>query len=86
MENYFGVAKEMEISDNEIGAVHNIVMVVFAGKVKAQFREARVRSKKKLKRKKRNHNLLGRVLLSRSSRALRISLRFALQTMSSRLR
>ena len=49
MEHYFGVAKEMGISDEEIGAVQSIVMAVSAGRVRAQFREARVRAKKEKK-------------------------------------
>ncbi|MEE9555727.1 MAG: hypothetical protein V3V76_00590 [Candidatus Adiutricales bacterium] len=47
MEYYFGVAKEEGISDEEIGAVQSIVMAVSAGKVRAQFREVRIKSKKK---------------------------------------
>jgi len=43
MEHYFGVAKEMGISNDEIGAVQSVVMAVSAGRVNAQFREARVR-------------------------------------------
>lgn len=50
MEHYFGVAKEQGLTDDEIGAVQSIVMAVSAGKVRAQFREARVRSKKKKNR------------------------------------
>ncbi|UCF84189.1 MAG: hypothetical protein JSV50_00715 [Desulfobacteraceae bacterium] len=46
MENYFGVAKEQGISNEEIGAVQSIVMAVSAGRVRAQFREARIKSKK----------------------------------------
>jgi hypothetical protein len=46
MEHYFGVAKERNIRDEEIGAVQSIVMAVSAGRVRAQFREARTRSKK----------------------------------------
>jgi hypothetical protein len=46
MESYFGVAKEQGITNDEIGAVQSIVMAVAAGKVRAQFREARIRSKK----------------------------------------
>ena len=41
MAEYFGVAKEAGITDDEIGAVQSIVMAVAAGKVLAQFREAR---------------------------------------------
>ncbi len=47
MEHYFGVAKEQGISDEEIGAVQSIVMAVSAGRVRAQFREARVHHKKR---------------------------------------
>jgi hypothetical protein len=46
MEHYFGVAKEEGLSDDEIGAIQSIVMAVSAGRVRAQFREARIRSKK----------------------------------------
>jgi len=45
MEHYFGVAKEQGISRDEIGAVQAIVMAVAAGRVGAQFREARTGSK-----------------------------------------
>jgi len=46
MEHYFGVAKEQGISDEEIGAVQSIVVAVSGGRVRAQFREARVHHKK----------------------------------------
>jgi hypothetical protein len=46
MEHYFGVAKEQGMTDDEIGAVQSIVMAVSAGRVGAQFREARVRRRK----------------------------------------
>jgi len=46
MEHYFGVAKEQGITDDEIGAVQSIVMAVSAGRVRAQFREARLKSRK----------------------------------------
>jgi len=49
MESYFGVAKEQGITDDEIGAVQSIVMAVSAGRVRAQFREARVRGRKEKK-------------------------------------
>jgi hypothetical protein len=45
MEAYLGVAKKKDISDEEIGAVQSIVMAVEAGRVRAQFREVRERSK-----------------------------------------
>ena len=47
MQSYFGVAKEQAMTDEEIGAVQSIVMAVSAGRVRAQFREARIQSKKK---------------------------------------
>jgi len=43
MESYFGVAREEGLTDEEIGAVEAIVMAVSAGRVRAQFREARAR-------------------------------------------
>ena len=46
MNAYFGVAKDEGITDAEIGAVQSIVMAVAAGKVRAQFREARIKHKK----------------------------------------
>jgi hypothetical protein len=49
MEHYFGVAKEQGITDDEIGAVQSIVMAVAAGRVRAQFREARIQSKRQSK-------------------------------------
>ncbi len=45
MEHYLGVTKASGISDEEIGAAQAIVMAVSAGKVRAQFREARRRPK-----------------------------------------
>jgi len=47
MEHYFGVAKEQGISDAEIGAVQSIVVAVSGGRVRAQFREARIQHKKR---------------------------------------
>ena len=47
MGHYFGVAKEQEVIDEEIGAVQSIVMAVAAGQVRVQFREARIQSKKR---------------------------------------
>ena len=42
MQSYFGVAKdELDISDDEIGALLSIVMAVAAGKVRVKFRKAR---------------------------------------------
>jgi hypothetical protein len=45
MEHYLGVAKEQGITEDEIGAVQSIVMAVSAGRVNAQFREVRNKSK-----------------------------------------
>jgi hypothetical protein len=47
MEHYFGVAKKQGITNDEIGAVQSIVMAVSGGRIRAQFREARIQSKKK---------------------------------------
>jgi hypothetical protein len=49
MEHYLGVAREEGVTDDEIGAVQSIVMAVSAGRVEAQFREAR--TKKAVNRK-----------------------------------
>ena len=46
MQEYFGVAKELGISNDEIGAVQSIAMAVSAGRVRAQFREARIKARK----------------------------------------
>jgi len=43
MQAYFGVTKDTGITREEIEAVQSIVMAVSAGKVRAQFREARKR-------------------------------------------
>ena len=43
MQDYFGVAKDKGITEEELGAVQSIVMAVSAGRVGAQFREARKR-------------------------------------------
>jgi hypothetical protein len=47
MEHYLGVAGEMGITEEEIGAVQAIVMAVSGGRVRAQFREVRRRVKVK---------------------------------------
>jgi len=47
MVHYLGVAGEMGITDEEIGAVQAIVMAVSGGRVRAQFREVRRRAKVK---------------------------------------
>ena len=52
MEHYFGVAREQGISKAEIGAVQSIVMAVSAGKVRAQFREARFNHLQKMKERR----------------------------------
>lgn len=52
MEHYFGVAKEMGVSNDEIDAVQSIVMAVSAGRINAQFKEARVRERLKQREKK----------------------------------
>jgi len=41
MRHYLGVAKEMGISEDEIGAIQAVVMAVSAGKINAQLREVR---------------------------------------------
>ena len=41
MSHYLGVAREEGLTDEEVGAVEAIVMAVAAGRVRAQFREAR---------------------------------------------
>jgi len=40
MEHYLSEAKENGISDDEIGAAQSIVMVVSAGRINAQFKDA----------------------------------------------
>jgi len=50
MSHYFGVAKNEGITDDEIGAVQSIVMAVSAGRIRAQFRDARISEKKSQKR------------------------------------
>ena len=47
MEHYLGVAKEEGITDDQIGAVQSVVMAVASGKVNAQLREIRGRSREK---------------------------------------
>jgi hypothetical protein len=51
MQEYFGVAKEEGISNDEIGAAQAIAMSVSAGRVRAQFREARIIARKQQKEK-----------------------------------
>ena len=47
MQSYLRDAKEMGINKEEIGAVESIVMAVSAGRVNAQFGEARLSANKK---------------------------------------
>lgn len=49
MEHYLGVAEEEGLTKEQIGAVQSIVMAVSAGRVRAQFREVRIRRKKSAK-------------------------------------
>ena len=51
MEHFYGVAIEKGITDKEIGAVLSVVMSVSAGRVRAQFRDARKRGQKIKKNK-----------------------------------
>ena len=48
MQHYLGVAGDMGISEEEIGAVQSVVMAVSAGKVNAQLHEVRSRAKAKV--------------------------------------
>jgi hypothetical protein len=45
MQHYLGGAKKEGITEEEIGAVQAIVMAVAAGRINAQLREVRSRSK-----------------------------------------
>jgi mono/diheme cytochrome c family protein len=54
MDHYFGVAKEEGLTDEEIGAVQSVVMAVSAGRVRAQFQDARIRSRKAKREQKKN--------------------------------
>ncbi len=47
MAHYLGVAKKEGISEEEIGAAQAIVMAVSAGRINAQFREARSSGKQR---------------------------------------
>jgi hypothetical protein len=49
MQSYFGVAKDAGITPAEIDAVQAIVMAVSAGRVRAQFREARRKAARRRK-------------------------------------
>ena len=52
MQEYFGVAKEQGISKDEIGAAQSIAMAVSAGRVRAQFREARIMAMRRQREKR----------------------------------
>jgi len=43
MEHYLGVARELGITEEEIGAIQSVVMAVSAGKISAQVREVQSR-------------------------------------------
>ena len=45
MAHYLGVAREQQISQEEVGAVQGMVMAVSAGRVNSQMREATARLK-----------------------------------------
>lgn len=45
MEHYLGVARDQQISEEEIGAVQGLVMAVSAGRVNSQLRDAEKRLK-----------------------------------------
>jgi hypothetical protein len=52
MESYLGVAEEMGVTQQEIGAVQSVVMAVHAGRVNAQLNEVRVRRRAAARRKR----------------------------------
>lgn len=47
MEHYLGVAKEIGLTEEQIGAVQSVVMAVSAGRVNAQLRNAEVAVRKR---------------------------------------
>ena len=51
MDEYFGVAKDMGMAQEEIEAVQSIVMAVSGGRVRAQFLDARVRNARERRRR-----------------------------------
>jgi alkylhydroperoxidase/carboxymuconolactone decarboxylase family protein YurZ len=53
MEHYLGGAKDLGITEAEIGTVLSLVMAVSGGRVRAQFREVKERGKKEDGRGKR---------------------------------
>jgi len=52
MDEYFGVAKDMGLKQEEIETIQSIVMAVSGGRVRAQFLDARKQGAEKRKRKK----------------------------------
>jgi hypothetical protein len=54
MDHYLGVARTLDVTNDEIGTVQAIVMAVSAGRVNAQFREARKQGNES-KKEKHNH-------------------------------
>jgi len=48
MQHYLGVAKDMGISEEGIGAVQAVVMAVSAGKVNAQLNEVQAKTEAKV--------------------------------------
>jgi len=50
MEHYLGGAKDLGITEAEIGTVLSLVMAVSGGRVRAQFREVKERGKQQKKR------------------------------------
>jgi hypothetical protein len=51
MEMFSGVAREKGVSDEELGAIQSIVMLVSAGRVFAQYREVCERTRSATKAK-----------------------------------
>lgn len=47
MEFYLGVAREQQISEEEIGAVQGLVMAVSAGRVNSQMKDSEQRLRNK---------------------------------------
>jgi hypothetical protein len=52
MKHYFGVAREMGVSDDELGALEANVMLVAAGRVSAGARSASIEAKKEAREKR----------------------------------
>jgi len=55
MVEYLGVAKDQGISEEEIGAAQAIAMAVSAGRVSAQFQEARIKAKRRKREQDPDH-------------------------------